>query len=569
MIFLDIETNTAHNTIWICVTMKDGVVKRHTSPDSLKQVLNGDIVCGHNIIGFDAPVLKKVWGVDINASLLCDTLIMSRLYKPDIDVVFIEGQKAPSPHSLEAWGIRLGCHKIGFTDFDGGLTEEMATYCEQDVQLTNKLYSHLVTAMAKEGFSDQSIQLEHEVALICKQMEDNGFMLDERKAMMLQAELSGRMADIETKMQAVFPPIVEERISEKTGKKLKDKTTIFNPGSRQQICERLQGLGVVFSKKTDKGNFIVDEVVLESIDLPEAKLVAEYLMLQKRVAQIGSWLELVQDDGRVHGRVITNGAVTGRATHSGPNMAQVPAVGSLFGAECREMWTVAKGKVQVGVDLSGIELRCMSHYLKDAGWQDELLNGDVHWKNAQSFGLVPVGTIKDDNNPEHKKARNLSKTLVYAASYGAGAAKIGSIVGANSTKGKKLLDNFINNTPGLASLKKKIGKFMTKGNLPGLDGRRVWIRSEHAALNTLLQSAGAIIAKQWLVEATKGIAEAGIDAKLVAFVHDETQWEVDVAHAQQAVEIIEAAATKAGEVLQFRCPVDAEGKIGNNWRECH
>jgi DNA polymerase I-like protein with 3'-5' exonuclease and polymerase domains len=250
-------------------------------------------------------------------------------------------------------------------------------------------------------------------------------------------------------------------------------------------------------------------------------------------------------------------------------MAQVPAVGSPFGAECREMWTVAKGKVQVGVDLSGIELRCMSHYLKDAGWQDELLNGDVHWKNAQSFGLVPVGTIKDDNNPEHKKARNLSKTLVYAASYGAGAAKIGSIVGANSTKGKKLLDNFINNTPGLASLKKKIGKFMTKGNLPGLDGRRVWIRSEHAALNTLLQSAGAIIAKQWLVEATKGIAEAGIDAKLVAFVHDETQWEVDVAHAQQAVEIIEAAATKAGEVLQFRCPVDAEGKIGNNWKQTH
>jgi len=123
MIFLDIETNTAHNTIWICVTMKDGVVKRHTSPDSLKQVLDGDIVCGHNIIGFDAPVLKKVWGVDINTSLLCDTLIMSRLYKPDIAVVFIEGQKAPSPHSLEAWGIRLGCHKIGFTNFDGGLTE--------------------------------------------------------------------------------------------------------------------------------------------------------------------------------------------------------------------------------------------------------------------------------------------------------------------------------------------------------------------------------------------------------------------------------------------------------------
>jgi DNA polymerase I-like protein with 3'-5' exonuclease and polymerase domains len=230
---------------------------------------------------------------------------------------------------------------------------------------------------------------------------------------------------------------------------------------------------------------------------------------------------------------------------------------------------VAKGKVQVGVDLSGIELRCLGHYLQDKEWIEELLKGDIHWFNAQSFGLVAKGTVKDDNNVDHKKARNVTKTLTYGVLYGAGAAKAGSIVGGNSTRGRKLIDSFVNNTPGLASLKKKIGKFMTKGNLPGLDGRRVWIRSEHAALNTLLQSAGAIIAKQWLVEATKGIAEAGIDARLVAFVHDETQWEVDVAHAQQAVEIIEAAATKAGEVLQFRCPVDAEGKIGNNWRECH
>lgn len=569
MIYLDIETNTSHDTIWLCVTMKDGVLTHWRNPEGLLQYLGDEKVCGQNIIGFDAPVLQKVWGVTIQSSKLIDTLVMSRLYKPDIEMVCIEGQKAPSPHSLEAWGIRLGEHKIRFTDFDAGWSEEMAQYCEQDVLLLRRLHNHLTKVMIDEGFSVKSIQLEHEVALICKQMEETGFMLDERKAMLLQAELSGRMADIEGQMQEVFKPIVEERWSDKTGKQLKDKTTIFNPGSRQQIAERLQGLGVVFNKKTEKGNIIVDEIVLEGIDLPEAKLVAEYLMLQKRVAQISSWLELVQPDGRVHGRVITNGAVTGRCTHSSPNMAQVPAVGSPYGAECREMWTVPKGKVQVGVDLSGIELRCMSHYLQDAGWQDELLNGDVHWKNAQSFGLVPVGTIKDDNNPDHKKARNLSKTLVYAASYGAGAAKIGSIVGSNSTKGRKLLDNFINNTPGLASLKKKISKFMSKGHLPGLDGRRVWIRSEHSALNTLLQCAGAVVAKQWLIESTKALNEANIDAKLIAFVHDETQWEVDVSQAQQAVDIIEKAATKAGEVLQFRCPVDAEGKIGNNWKQTH
>jgi len=571
MIFLDIETNLKHDTIWLCVTKHSttGEIRHWREADSLQQYLEGEQVVGHNIIGFDAPVLKKVWGVGIPDNTLMDTLVMSRLYKPDIEVVLPKEGKAPTPHSLEAWGYRLGSHKIGFTDFDGGWTQEMATYCEQDVQLLEKLYNFLTTTMTKEGFSLQSIQLEHEVAIICRGMEDNGFMLDIEKAMVLNATLSGRMFDIEQKMQEVFPPIVEQRVSEKTGKPLKDKVTIFNPGSRQQIAERLAGLGVVFTKKTEKGNVIVDESVLEKIDLPEAKLVSEYLMIQKRVAQVSSWLELVGDDGRVHGRVTTNGAVTGRATHSSPNMAQVPAVGSPFGAECREMWRVPVGYKQVGVDLSGIELRCLGHYLRDQEWIDELLKGDIHWFNAQSFGLVDKGTVKDDNNPEHKKARNTTKTLTYGVLYGAGAAKAGSIVGGNSSKGKKLIDSFINNTPGLSALKKKISRLMAKGHLPALDGRRVWVRSEHAALNTLLQSAGAIVAKQWLIESTKLLQEKGIDAKLLAFVHDETQWEVKEDQAEEAARLIEQAATKAGEALGFRCPVDAEGKVGNNWRECH
>jgi DNA polymerase I-like protein with 3'-5' exonuclease and polymerase domains len=544
-------------------------VRHWREADSLQQYLEGEQVVGHNIIGFDAPVLKKVWGVGIPDNTLMDTLVMSRLYKPDIEIVAIMSGKAPKPHSLEAWGHRLGSHKIGFTDFDGGWTQEMATYCEQDVLLLEKLYSHLSTVLIKEEFSLQSIKLEHAVALICRGMEDNGFMLDMPKAMALHATLSGRMSDIEESMQQVFPPIVEQRVSEKTGKQLKDKITIFNSGSRQQIAERLAGLGVVFTKKTDKGNVIVDEAVLEKIDLPEAKLVAEYLMIQKRVAQISSWLELVGDDGRVHGRVTTNGAVTGRATHSSPNMAQIPAVGNPYGAECREVWTVPKGYKQVGVDLSGIELRCLGHYLNDQEWMDELLKGDIHWFNAQSFGLVDKGTVKDDNNPEHKKARNVTKTLTYGVLYGAGAAKAGSIVGGNSSRGKKLIDSFINNTPGLSALKKKISRLMAKGHLPALDGRRVWVRSEHAALNTLLQSAGAIVAKQWLVESTKLLQEKGINAKLLAFVHDETQWEVREDQAEEAARLIEQAATKAGEALGFRCPVDAEGKVGNNWRECH
>lgn len=606
MIYLDIETNLKHDRIWLCVTKKGQEIKHWRNSEGLQDYIGDSEVAGHNIIGFDAPVLRKVWGVVIEDTKLVDTLVMSRLYRPDIELAFVAGEKVPSPHSLEAWGIRLGDHKIGFTDFDGGYTEEMATYCEQDVVLLEKLHHHLVEEMEKEGFKEPSISLEHKVAVICRGMEDNGFMLDMPKAMSLQAQLSGRMADIEAEMQKVFKPTIEtlktpqwwEVVDDKwneyraetkaalkemlrqAGKKasladeaiagpMKIREHPFNPGSRQQIAERLIGLGVKFTKHTDKGAVIVDESVLEGIDLPEAKLVSEYLMIQKRVAQIGSWLDIVKDDGRVHGRITTNGAVTGRCTHSSPNMAQVPAVGSPFGAECREMWRVPVGKKQVGVDLSGIELRCLGHYLNDQGWIDELLKGDIHWFNAQSFGLVEKGTIKDDNNPEHKKARNTTKTLTYGVLYGAGAAKAGSIVGGSSSKGKKLIDSFINNTPGLASLKKKIAKFSSKGHLPGLDGRRVWVRSEHAALNTLLQSAGAIIAKQWLVEATQLLQENNIDAKLLAFVHDETQWEVAEHQAEQAARLIEQAAARAGEALSFRCPVDAEGKVGNNWKDCH
>jgi len=571
MIFLDIETNLKHDTIWLCVTKHNttGEVRHWREADTLQQYLEGEQVVGHNIIGFDAPILNKVWGVVIPDNSLVDTLVMSRLYKPDIEVVLPKEGKAPTLHSLEAWGYRLGSYKIGFTDFDSGWSEEMATYCEQDVQLLEKLYNFLTITMTKEGFSTQSIQLEHEVAIICRGMENNGFMLDMEKAMVLNATLSGRMSDIEEEMQKVFPPIVEQRFSEKTGKQLKDKVTIFNPGSRQQIGDRLIKLGWKPTKMTPTGQPIVDEDTLKGVVFPEGQIIAEYLMIQKRVAQISSWLELVGDDGRVHGRVTTNGAVTGRATHSSPNMAQVPAVGSPFGAECREMWRVPKGYKQVGVDLSGIELRCLGHYLNDQEWMDELLKGDIHWFNAQSFGLVDKGTVKDDNNPEHKKARNTTKTLTYGVLYGAGAAKAGSIVGGNSSRGKKLIDSFINNTPGLSALKKKISRLMVKGHLPALDGRRVWVRSEHAALNTLLQSAGAIIAKQWLIESTKLLQEKGINAKLLAFVHDETQWEVREDQAEEAARLIEQAATKAGEALKFRCPVDAEGKIGNNWRECH
>ena len=542
VLVLDIETNLAHDKIWCCVTRVEHEVTVFTHQHGcLKQLIKeADVIVGHNIIGFDGPVLSRVWGIKIPLSKVRDTLVMSRLWNPQLE----------GGHSLRAWGERLGDFKGDFTDFDSGLSDEMVEYCEQDVYVTSLLYDKLTKELSSFG---DSVELEHKISFIMKKQEDNGFKLDVPQAVSLLAQLKDRMSVITDEMQAVFPPIVEERWSEKTGKQLKDRVTVFNVGSRQQIAERLQSIGVKFTKTTEKGSIIVDETTLKSIDKPEAQLIAEYLMIQKRVGLLDSWLDNVKDDGRVHGRVITNGAVTGRMTHQKPNMGQIPSVNSEYGADCRALWRVTDGNVLVGTDLSGIELRCLAHYMQDPEWQEELLNGDIHQKNADAAGIT----------------RPQAKTLIYATLYGAGPAKIGSIVGGGAREGSKVLQNFYRNTPALSRLMEKVKKVAAKGYVPGLDGRRILVRSEHAALNSLLQGCGAIIAKQWCIEAHKEFKRQRLSVQQVAFVHDEIQIEAQRPHAETVASIMVASARKAGEVLGFRCPVDAEAKIGNNWFDTH
>lgn len=585
-IVVDIETDLSHKKIHLAVTknLDTGEVKTWKAATGLNDYLSkATVLIGHNIIGFDAPILNRIWKTKIKLSNIFDTLIASRLLDPSRE----------QGHSLEAWGNVLGYQKINYRaiwlwlqgfegtqvskeekiadglEFDYPHAGALEHYCVRDVEVCAKLYAHLLVEFNSKGFSQESIDLEHKVAAIISEQERNGFKLDTVHATCLLVDIKGKMAGIYEQMQHRWPPYEVARVSEKTGKQLKPLLVTFNPGSRKQIGEKLKELGWKPKQFTETGQPIVDEGTLSKItNIPEAAMIAEYLMLQKRVAQIESWLEAVKDDGRVHGKVITNGAVTGRATHSSPNMAQIPNTSSVYGKECRECWTIEEGNVQVGVDLSGIELRCLSHYMQDPEWQRELLEGDVHWKNTQAFGLVPMGTEKTDSK-EHKDARNLSKTLCYSVLYGAGPAKVGSTVGGGAKEGDKLIKNFMRNTPSLDKLSKKVLKFAAKGYVPALDGRMVWVRSEHAALNSLLQSAGAIIAKQWLVCMTEELKKQKIPYKLLAWVHDEVQLETTKEYGDVVGKIVTEAATMAGEVLSFRCPVAAEYRVGANWYDCH
>jgi DNA polymerase I len=591
-IALDIETNMAHDTIHLCVTqdIDTGEVKVWKAPTGLWDYLkDATLIASHNGISFDFPILNKLWKTKIGLKQAHDTLVVSRLLEPTRD----------GGHSLDAWGKTLGVAKLDYKAtwqwmmnrreeydgecFDAPLAELLSYYCHRDVSVLVDLFRNLCDTISSKGFSSESVLLEHQVAAIINKQEKNGFKLDTIHATCLLAELKGKMSAINDRMQEEYPPYEVERISEKTGKTLKPELVVFNPASRQQIAEKLIGLGWKPTKRTpaaqkyfdewkaaghhlgaydhSKGDtWQVDETILQGLKYPIAQMIAEYMMLQKRIAQVESWLEVVGADGRVHGRVITNGAVTGRMTHMKPNMAQIPNSGSPYGPECRQCWTVEEGNVLVGCDASGLELRMLAHYMKDDNYVKTVTEGsskdgtDVHTVNQKAAGL---------------QTRDQAKTFIYAFLYGAGPAKIGSIVGGSATAGQKLINAFLKGTPALQRLRDKVSVYASKGYVPGLDGRKIWVRSEHAALNSLLQGAGAIVMKKALVIFNEKVRSASWNVQLTVNVHDELQMECSPDIAEEVGKACVASIEEAGRAFNLRCPLTGEYKIGKTWRDTH
>ena len=565
----DIETNGLNpSIIWCICGIKDDKMFTLEMPDkqAWECLMEGVTeVIGHNIIRYDIPVVERLLGVSIECKII-DTLVMSRLYNPQLE----------GGHSLAAWGERLKFPKGDYHDWTA-LTPEMVEYCQQDVRVTECLYQTLKQELAP--FGDDSVDLEHSVQSAIARQITNGWLLDERKATDLVAQLQEKQNDLEEAVHEKFRPLptfVKEIVPKykKDGtlstvglKFLGDKWTQvdgtfsridwpeFNLGSRQQIGRYLRLFGWKPEKFTETGQAIVDEKTLETVtDIPEAQLIAEYLMVQKRIAQVQSWLDAIEDDGRVHGQVNACGAVTGRMTHSKPNMAQVPAVGAPYGYECRACWIVPDGHKLVGVDASGLELRMLAAMMKDPEYTDEVVNGDIHTKNQNAAGLA---------------TRAQSKTFVYAFLYGAGDAKIGSIVGGSARDGQKLKQKFLDNTPALAELREKVSIASQRGHLRGLDGRRLWIRSEHASLNTLLQGAGAVVMKKALQIFTDYAPKWNLTYKLLGSIHDEYQIEAPEDQADKVGWLMVECIKAAGVALDLKCPLDGEYKVGNNWAETH
>lgn len=531
----------------------------------------------------------------------------------------------------------------------GTVNKAMLEYAIQDVVVTEKLWRTVV----KKGLSDVCLDLEHRFAQIMSLMERQGFCFDKAGAVKLEETLLVRQAQLTQELQKFFPPWVEEttftpknnngKLGYKKGVEVtKKKTVMFNAGSRDHIANRLIAkYGWKPSEFTDTGKPKVDEDVLSKLDYPETDLLVEAATIQKRLGQLSegkqSWLGALMEDGRIHGEIDTNGAVTGRCTHKRPNIAQVPANDKPYGHDCRALFGPPPGMVQIGADLSGLELRCLAHFMSrydEGAYIDVLLNGDVHSFNAAAlFGysyedfragldddetlLIDVandyphsGRYLQKLNPGQRKVvtlrtfftflRNNAKTFIYGFLYGAGAEKIGEIIEGGAAEGKRLIKQFLDGTPAIRELRAAVARFADpwaykveaymkdgvaktkqvrvpnpeyRGYLVGLDKRQLPIRAAHAALNTLLQSAGALISKKATVILYDDMLAAGHewgkDWGLMAHIHDEVQAWSRPEIAEEAGKIFVEAFRKAGEFFEFRCPIAGEFKIGRNWAETH
>lgn len=544
--------------------------------DALFFLKNFETIIGHNILGFDLPAIKQLFKWEPNPTQkIRDTLVWSKLVYPDRANRDFNNKAIDKDqygrHSLKSWGQRLNFNKGDFTDFTE-FSQEMIEYCENDVELNYKLYTKLLEAK----FPEESIQLEHDIHSICLKQTENGFPFDVEKASQLYSTLVEKRDVLQKELKKVFGTWIEtETFIPKVNNSsrgyvkgvpfIKEHVIEFNPNSRKHIAKRLTELrGWKPTEFTPTNEPKVDENILSKLPYPEAKLMAEAFSVNKLIAQLSegrhAWLHH-EKNGKIHGSVNTMGSISSRCSHSHPNIGQVPSVKTPYGAECRRLFYAPQGFSLLGCDISSLEIRVVSHYLAsfDGGrYAKTVVSGDIHEANRKAADLP---------------SRDQAKTFIYGLLYGAGETKLGQIVGKDKKEGRKLKDRFFKKVPAFKKLREEVFRKAEKGYLFGIDGRKVPVRSTHSSLNSLCQSAGAIVCKKWVVEFHRLMEEEGYsedkDYQQVAFIHDEIQVLVRKGLEDIVGKIAVKAITNSGTLLNLRVPLTGEYTFGSNWAETH
>jgi hypothetical protein len=599
-LIFDIETDGLYHDVTkihcvVTYELGSGNITRY-GPDSVNNAIahlaTADVLIGHNIQFYDIPVINKLYSINLeNFARVIDTLVCSRLIWPKEKLYDLDDehyQEIPSnlkgSNALKAWGHRLSEYKLEFKDFSE-YSKEMEDYCVQDVRVTEKLWSHIVS----QHYPESSLALEHYFAKAINKQIQTGVPFDVDACLDLVDNLRTKEGEIEQKLKKIFPPLKHsEWFTPKVNNKKrgyekgvpfeKIRTEEFNPGSRQQIVDRLKTKYEWKPEKvTEKGNPILDDEVLDKLPYPEAKPLAEYMLIKKRLGQISSgnnaWLKLVNNEtGRIHGDVITNGTITGRCSHRSPNCGQVPAGYSPYGKECRSLFHAPYDWDLIGIDAKALELRCLAGYLAhwDGGEYAALVINpevDIHSYNQEQFGVT---------------TRDISKRLLYGMLYGCGAAKAGTIIdpdekneGKLKSMGRDAINGFMKGVPALKRLKDQVEETIgSRGYLIGLDKRVLHCRSAFKGLNVLLQSAGAILMKQVVVNIHENIENnlqlpyGGVWEQLL-MIHDEVQLTCSKRYTEQIRNEALKAFPQAQEFFNFRCKIEGDSCVGSNWSETH
>jgi DNA polymerase I-like protein with 3'-5' exonuclease and polymerase domains len=568
---------------------------------ALEHLARTDEVIGHNIQGYDLPVLRKLYGWELPPWIgITDTLVAARLILPNLDR--LDGEvmqrtkdgafgKIYGRYSLEAFGVRLGTAKIGAElENWSEWTPEIQARCVGDVALCKQLWRFL----QPDGYPRAALELEHTVAAICDRMTADGVPFDPVAAAQLCATWEARRGELEAQLRAQFPGVK-------------------NLNSRPQLGALLEARGWKPEKRTAKTNRpVIDDDVLEALPAiyPELAGLAEHYVLGRRLGQLANgdkaWIDHVGVDGRIHGGLIHIGTPHSRAKHLNPNLAQVPnpKKGKPFGAECRALFRAPEGWVIVACDQANLQDRGFAHYLAayDGGaYARAFAEGiDQHWRTAIALDLLPGGAARDKSNKVHTAIREGAKTFRYAFLFGAGGLRAGQIIanivrtvaaiaqtdplstkfwggakhpsdGALRVTGKRALDRFVAATPGLRQLRTNLtAEHRRRGWVEGLDGRRIPTEADYKALNRIVTASEAIICKRWLVDVhaelcTRFSYGPDGDAYLALWIHDELVICCRPAIAEQVGEILVRHACTAGEPYGFRVPLEAEFKIGRDW----
>ena len=604
---LDVETNGLDATkIWVAclINLKTKERLHFRDANSFKKWHKTEprVYITHNGLKADVPWLNKLWEGNVDVRCVVDTFVLSQLFDPNLPKP--EGLATNvGTHSLAAWGVRVGSTKGEFSDWSK-YSEEMLDYCFQDVEVTLKVYKQLASKLKKLGFSEKSVELEHQVVPIIGKQQEDGFHFDKREALNLNARLRSEQHKLEEALHTLFPSrdkvcgvyryklrqdgLPYESYVRHTNKYARidhhDDGTYscyesvpFNIGSPNQRTERLLELGYIPTNFTPTGQPKVDEDALVEFakvsGIKEVQYIADWLVLEGRANMIQTWLDNLGSDNRIHGNVFTCGAQSRRMKHSSPNTANIPGLDAKYGKEARALWCARPGRVLVGVDAASLEVRMLLHQLNNPDAEDFFVNKKPHRLNADAIKLAferefPTIKLGKDEHAEYQKA----KTLLYAFLYGASDHKLASTVGTtNASVGTLIRATLATNVPGLSELVKRVqSEYKSSGGLLRcIDGGYVRCPSSHAALNYKLQPDGAILMKQAIILADEALRKAKLDYLFVGNIHDEWQIDAKIQHADQIGEVCADAIKRAGELLRFNVAQSGEFKIGFNWAETH